>query len=448
MADVPRHIHFARAQTIALKFVDKVARPIIEEWNGRNGVSERDGNSRALSDLVGILEESWNLITGFKLVPTRLRNALPRSLEGVNIVRNDGIRGYFQNLTSKPISELVRTGRCITNIRGTSHSVISQAGRGAVATTAIKKGQTITGTPFLYVPNHLAFELYEGDWNDKDTPPRYEELVGYQIMYNYCWDHPNSTMLLCPYGSIVNYINHGRNSTRRQYNDSSIDAFIAEHEVNVEWKWPKHGDMFHNATWFNRSVADFGRYNPSPGLFIDLVAARDIAAGEEVFMDYGERWEAAWLAHTKRFFSRNRTSSFHYRSAWDLNRMDPHMPLYTPAELRENPYPPNIVLRCHPYVADKSRRLFAISPEVLWQPDVRGFRCHVLARESTDDNRTTYTVDFYQFGEKRQRNRVDRAYLAFFDRPYTTNVHVEASFRHPIGFPDHLFPVSWRNKLR
>jgi hypothetical protein len=442
---VPLPEQYSAAQELTLSFVYNVIQPIRDEWSKVSLDASVDTSSQR-GDLVQFLQDVWDLARSVPLASPRLQNALPRDLQGVNTVKKEGIRGYYQRITTKPLAELEATGRCLTHIRGTPQSAIPQAGRGAIATTALSKGQTITGTPLLFMPNSRALELYHGDWLDKSTPPNGNKLFGYQIMYNYCWNHPESTMLLCPYGAIVNYINHGRNTTRRNYNESSRDAFVSNLEANVEWRWPANGDMYHDASWLNRTVREFGWYNPSPGLFIDLVATRDIAPGEEILMDYGRRWEDAWIQHVEEFFSVDRSGWSHQRSALDLNAHPQDSQIRTVAEQSTNPYPSNVDLRCHGFVSDMTRSVLAVeNVDRLWDTKMRGLPCRVTDRVKTESNQTSYTLEFDLEDYTYTRTGVWRPYLKFFDRPYSTNVHLERAFRQPIGFPDHLFPGPWRN---
>jgi len=34
---------------------------------------------------------------------------------------------------------------------------------------------------------------------------------------------------------------------------------------------------------------------------------------------------------------------------------------------------------------------------------------------------------------------------SFVDRPYTSDIHLQEAFRHPISIPDHDFPQAWRD---
>ena len=52
-------------------------------------------------------------------------------------------------------------------------------------------------------------------------------------------------------------------------------------------------------------------------LAMEVVALRDIHPHEELFLDYGEEWESAWLQHVRDWQPANGASS--YISAADLD---------------------------------------------------------------------------------------------------------------------------------
>ena len=68
---------------------------------------------------------------------------------------------------------------------------------------------------------------------------------------------------------MVNYINHNSKSP------------------NVKVRWPDKELIAHKPEWLHKD-ADFLRHTIQKiGLSFEYVALRDIAEGEEIFMDYG-----------------------------------------------------------------------------------------------------------------------------------------------------------------
>eukprot|EP00978_Attheya_sp_CCMP212_P012599 scaffold31513_cov37-Attheya_sp.AAC.1 len=78
------------------------------------------------------------------------------------------------------------------------------------------------------------------------------------------------------------------------------------------------------------------------GLVMDIVATRDIAPGEEIFINYGSEWEEAWTAHSEAYAP---TPGFeNYISAYEMN--DASIPIRTLEEQENNPYPWNVFTVC------------------------------------------------------------------------------------------------------
>jgi hypothetical protein len=57
--------------------------------------------------------------------------------------------------------------------------------------------------------------------------------------------------------------------------------------------------------------------DPHAGLAFEFVALRDIGEGEEILIDYGEEWEAAWQEHVRKYEPPPRN----YAPAYELNSM-------------------------------------------------------------------------------------------------------------------------------
>jgi hypothetical protein len=83
------------------------------------------------------------------------------------------------------------------------------------------------------------------------------------------------------------------------------------------------------------------------GLIVDYVALRDIAVGEEIFLDYGQDWQDAWEDHVKNWQptddSELYTSAHQFQQ--ERNSKETHIFL-TEEEQRTNPYPDSIMTAC------------------------------------------------------------------------------------------------------
>jgi len=80
----------------------------------------------------------------------------------------------------------------------------------------------------------------------------------------------------------------------------------------------------------------------SAQLAMELVVLRDIDAGEEIFLDYGNEWEAAWKKHVEEWEPVEGADS--YVSAFEMNLQYDHV-FRTEFEQMKNPYPSNLMLK-------------------------------------------------------------------------------------------------------
>jgi hypothetical protein len=50
------------------------------------------------------------------------------------------------------------------------------------------------------------------------------------------------------------------------------------------------------ATWLKKGLEDIKAASERVPLSFEIVATRDIEVGEEMCLDYGEKWEEAWIS--------------------------------------------------------------------------------------------------------------------------------------------------------
>jgi SET domain len=308
---------------------------------------------------------------------------------------------------------------------------------GAFAKRDLPKGTIITGTPLVHFPNRDVLGMFD----PKDSPvgPLIRDVekgpYSYQILINYCFGHPESTILLCPYGAGVNYINANRT------------------KANVKVQWAQDGNTNHNSSWLDTKPEDMEWVHKTM-LAMDYVALRDIKKGEELFLDYGNSWEQAWEAHVKAWEAV--TEREEYISSTQYNAIHSSAPVRTLEELRDNPYPQNLQINCHPalikslfHEMDYENRYkdpLDFIEQVGWLPENKGFECDILEHDTTTD---TYkvTLEWTEDGQTHEkvRDNVPRKAIMFVDSPYTTDIHLPSAFRHPIDIPDEMLPEAWRN---
>ena len=358
---------------------------------------------------------------------SRVTNAFPREYAQMNVVVEKSMRELHQLNATRSLDELGAVGRCLDNIRH-DESTLQDAGRGAFATRFIPKDTIVTGSPVMHVPDDELAEMYDTYFDeDMDATVRDPDaFLGYQLWFNYCMSHPNTTIMLCPYGSGIGYMNH--------------DKELA----NIRIQWAPHGKVAHNESWFLKSPQEM-EHEWTGHLGMDYVAIRDIEEGEELFLDYGKEWEETWEEHYEEWEPTDEDEF--YISAAQWNKRNAKHVLRTEKEQEINRYPPNLMMRCHPFVYDENSRrsIKAKNAKELWPSWEKGHPCQVFSRTQTDDGKYVYTVQLFQedHNEAVTRRRVERRLIAMIDQPFTTNLHMLGRFRHYIGIPDEMMPDAW-----
>jgi len=308
---------------------------------------------------------------------------------------------------------------------------------GAFAKRDLPIGTIITGTPLIHFPDRNITNMYhyKKGVNGKEVRDMERGPFGQQVLLNYCFSHPQSTLLLCPYGAGVNYINHNKTN------------------ANVKVQWAEHGDTNHHSQWLDTTPEDM-KWEFRTMLALDYVATRDIKAGEELFLDYGDEWEQAWHEHANAW--QQVEDRKEYISATQFNSMYSDDRVRTQEEQKLHPYPDNLDINCHWSLAKDEEDEWIYmdyieSPKNLdpleWKRDRKGLKCQILEHNHFND---TYTVSIVhmQNGEYAAElvNEVPRKGISFVDVPYTTDLHLLNAFRHPLGLPDEMVPAVWRNK--
>jgi SET domain len=365
-----------------------------------------------------------------------IRSLIPAHLGKLQTVKDMG--GTFQYRNSNLVKSkkwLAKHGTCVDNIKS-GPSTIPEAGRGAFATRDLPEGTVIAPMPMLQIPDKAILNVYEMDGNEPilEKPP-----IGQQLVINYCYGHPESNMLLMPVGSMVNLINHQ-----------------PAEQANAKVRWSD------NPHWGTRW--DFLEQSPEElatadydyiGAVMEVVATRDIAAGDEVFIDYGSEWAAAWEKYMKDWEDKYKENPEQWPfKADDLKMEYRNKPFKTEQELEATPYPDGVQTACFIEWEDVE------DGRVMETKDGKGMAewigpvefkrysglkmeiCDVLERsKQLEDGLYNYTV----LTEELQIENVPHAAITFVDEPYRSDIHTKEAFRHPIIIPDAMFPQAWRD---
>jgi hypothetical protein len=244
-----------------------------------------DGDDRT------VLQSVWDTIRNVSSL--RVKFALPESIDHLTEAYDVGTARYglggYQSFRNS--SWFSQEGLCIDHLY-VDESNIPQAGLGAFLKRSLSKGDVVSPFPLLHLPrsNLIYFHEEEDDMDDTTSQEEATRKLGSnrtQLMMNYCFSHDKSQVMLLPYSPVVNYINHGPDISRSTTSGNTPKA-------NVELRWSKRsfGGINKNDEWFHLSGEQL--LTKGFGLLMELVALRDIEAGEEILYDYGSDWEREW----------------------------------------------------------------------------------------------------------------------------------------------------------
>ncbi len=387
----------------------------------------RDGKSEAAKDFWLLLSEALFIGKG-----DRIHAALPKNFDDITRALDTGTARYSLPDQRRSLDWLAENGRCLDNIRP-GKSQIPQAGQGAFASRHVSNGAVITTSPVVHF-KRTALEIFKSkDMNQVMTETWYE---GMQLMWNYCYGHPQSSLVLFPYSPTVNYINHGGDY----------------HNAILQWSTLPN----HRSDWFDRSPNELVETEAHAGLILEVVATRDISPGEEILLDYGENWATAWAYHAENWRPREQDSSYKPASVFN----DITKSVRTLDEQKYNPYPDNIYTACWVSTYETPEESirgvmfeWQYTKEIYDRSD-NAIRCDILERyEQFADLKDSVSMhqDFYEVLVHQSVNKkillrnVPRRAIQFFDVKYTSDQSLRSAFRHEIGFPERLVPDAWRD---
>jgi hypothetical protein len=361
--------------------------------------------------------------------------ANPRKLKKVQQAGGSFVYRYPDMIQSTKWLET--NGFCLDTLKS-GPSNIPNAGRGAFATRQFGQGQTITISPMLHVADKDLMTMYpiitvtdektgqvEHDY-DRTTQP-----IGKQLFLNYCFGHAESSLLLFPLGSMVTLINHSAKSP---------NAYIT-------WSMRKDNNLSNKHQYHDYTVDELAQVDKVV-LMMKVVALRDIAADEEILLDYGPDWEASWQDYRTKWETTKESS--HPLKAEDVRAFYKNRPLETVHTIQRNPYPPNMATAC--FLDTRERPDGQPMVDTATSFDItewfepatfeayqgsRLFIVDVLDRQEAPGFFYNYTVNA-RVGDTKFEQAVNIPHTActFVDKPYTSDIHTKGAFRHPIGIID------------
>jgi SET domain len=322
---------------------------------------------------------------------------------------------------------LAENGWCIDHLEVVK-STLPGVGRGAFVKRNLPAGTMVAPAPLQVFKDRKVFQ---------STNPE-------QLYVNYCMQPRNSKMLVYPYGPGVNLINHA-----------------SKQPANVHLQWSTN--YMHKKELLDMDYDEFWE-NVNPGsLVLEVVASRDLVAGEELFLDYGPEWEAAWVQHVAKWEPLPDAQSYVYPED-----MDETAALRTVKEQETEPYPSNLITMCFTPEWDRKKHKHVewYDPEWDWAQGM--VFCNILDRQLGADGNDEYTVSLNFFDVDVSEPLVDeeiafdqsvpledlsidtkvpRRAIRWIEKPYLDDEHLPNAFRHPIGLPDNLVPDAWRTAV-
>lgn len=352
--------------------------------------------------------------------------------------------------------EWIRThGMCLEHLTARK-SNLPHAGQGGFAQHSIKKGEVIVPAPLIHIEDRKVLRMYDDNGNQ----------TGSQLLLNYCFGHPESSLLLCPETNAL-LINHCSDRKKE----------CGEKGPNAVYQWSSGWEPLSDK-WRQMTIDEIA-HQRGRGLSMEIVALRDIEPGEEVFLDYGVEWEEAWEQHLKTWNpppAANQTLP--YMTAKEANEQQEPLTLLVTGDLRKISKHPYLFTGCqyyhteddkHEVWSDKNPAWGNMKDEEILETygdDGAQFKgtyethrghdhwpCSVIRQEANG----TYTVRIHQADWAREqrwsRNKLPRILtnypresIHYFVKPYTSDQYLPGVFRQPIGIRDDIFPEQWKNR--
>jgi len=281
------------------------------------------------------------------------------------------------------------------------------------------------------------------------------EVIGFGDEFVAC------NLLAFGFGSLVNHGAGESANVRLQWSTSKV---LYGPSVEPDW--------FRNLTVEELLLS---RNQQGRGLLLlELVALRDIRAGEEVLLDYGEDFIRAYEHHVEHWEPVPGAHAYAPSYVYD----DAIKKLRTEKELKDHPYPDNIFTSCYYRYSDNKSEAEQQLQEKQQQQStnaaasesaaVTAFRwrrtrglleprnlrpCSILQRNEEDGTFTVRIRNRYGLAAEERLPKgaihiithVPRYAIRFSDKIYTTDQHLENAFRHEIGIPDDIFPEKWKD---
>ena len=399
-----------------------------------------------------------------------MRSLMPDTPDKLQAFKENGGSIRYKNPdVFRDLSWLRENGRCLDYLVA-GPSTIPHAGRGAFATKQFQKGDIIAPVPLMHVGHRKELDMYELEKKRRDDgEERYvrkdgedAKPISSQLLINYSFGHAESNLILFPFGTSFNFINHA-----------------PEDDANAKIIWSKDSSGIHTPDWLELDPDTLSDdKHELAGLMFDLVATKDIKKGEEVLIDYGKDWQMAWKEHIERFKKADIESGSWIPTALELNSIYRKFEagigfaksFKTLDELENDPYPSRVITSCATQMKEipendpqreiDGMKIFDWSKDKLVWQGISMRLCDIMDRVEIEDGggaiSYNYTVKVHlelesdASTESRIVQKVPHVAISFVDHPYSSDQSNRdppfEPFRHVIGIPDEIMPSAWKNK--
>lgn len=344
-------------------------------------------------------------------------------------------------------------------------SSIPGIGRGTFSRFDVSVGKAIAVSPVLHfdrsqmhrVAQHRENHHFPHLVRPSGIEYHADHVLQQQLMLNYCYSHKDSNVLLLPIGLGVNAINHS----------PTPNAYL-------RWKPSAFGssqDMLQETPHEILAVSASMEVGPeSDQLWIEIVAMKQIRAGDEVFLDYGADWQRAWELHEEAWSSQLEPEELSYVSAATYLNDHANDPIPTQVEQSAEPLPDNLRTACIFRSSEDTYNEEEAPPTVEYtaNPHSSPFclrPCDILDRVPSSDGESSstwlYTAQVYNRpsitdsghpcgllpADGLRVSNMPSAAVTVVDKPYTNDALMRQAFRHEIGVPSEGFwPAKWMKK--
>lgn len=245
----------------------------------------------------------------------------------------------------------------------------------------------------------------------------------------------NSSLLFFPYSPVVNLINHDsvRPNAKLQWSESALHYGQERLDLPL--------DKFKSLQ--------------RTGLLLEIVATRDIEPGEEIFLNYGANWDAAWKKHKAGW---KPVSHEHYKYPYLLDKELKYSELITESDDRStNQYPSNVQTSCFYSYGDHvqdagdststSPMIWHLTPNTAKTQS--GRPCRLLSKERDEQGALWYTTEMLNWGDAQGPDHVPKGHIvthiprnaiALNSKQYTSDMHLPNAFRHMIEIANEIVP--------